>query len=292
MRYYRRGQTLILRGEFRAACTGIPGGLGKVPTILIHHPAENGNLLDPSRIFDRVLHREGLPPDFFGLVSGHPITSLCILQHDFLTLFISAGAPGRDRGSSGPVTMVVHSREGMSDSALLESIMTATAARMEAMQALGRPLSGDPADGVIVASEGEVVHRNAGISTAIGEKIRPAVLFGVREALARVEEKGTRDRPSFFIFSRYQGEHWVEWIPEECPYYPCHFPGQRCEFCYCPFYPCGDESLGEWAKSSSKNGPVWNCSGCTLLHEPVIADYLLAHPEASLTELKRKKSTG
>jgi adenosylcobinamide hydrolase len=42
-------------------------------------------------------------------------------------------------------------------------------------------------------------------------------------------------------------------------------------------------------KSTSKNGPVWNCSGCTLLHEPLITEYLLAHPEAPLAELKRKK---
>jgi adenosylcobinamide hydrolase len=91
------------------------------------------------------------------------------------------------------------------------------------------------------------------------------------------------------VFSRFQGDHWVEWIPEQCPYYPCHVPGQRCEFCYCPFYPCKDETLGQWVKSTSKNGPVWNCSGCTLLHEPLITEYLLAHPEAPLAELKRKK---
>jgi hypothetical protein len=38
--------------------------------------------------------------------------------------------------------------------------------------------------------------------------------------------------------------HWVEWSPEGCPYYPCHFEGQQCDFCYCPLYPCLDTSLG------------------------------------------------
>jgi adenosylcobinamide hydrolase len=42
-------------------------------------------------------------------------------------------------------------------------------------------------------------------------------------------------------------------------------------------------------QSSSKNGPVWNCAGCTLLHQPEIADYLLKNPEASLRELKIKE---
>lgn len=289
MRYYLRNQTLILRGEFRAACTGIPGGLGKVPTLLLHHHEGEGNVPDPLREFNRVIHRQGLPPDFFGLFLGLPPGNLCILQHDFITLFISAGAPGRDSGSPAPVSILLHSREGMTDSALLESIMTATAARVEAFHSLGRPSSGDPADGVIAACEGESVHPHAGASTPIGDRIRSAVLFGIREALGGDDTRGGRIRPSFFVFSRFQGDHWVEWIPEQCQYYPCHFPGQRCEFCYCPFYPCNDEALGQWVKSTSKNGPVWNCSGCTLLHEPGIAEYLLAHPEAPLAELKRKK---
>jgi adenosylcobinamide hydrolase len=42
-------------------------------------------------------------------------------------------------------------------------------------------------------------------------------------------------------------------------------------------------------QSSSKNGPVWNCANCTLLHQPGIADYLLKYPEASLRELKTKE---
>nr|WP_269850484.1 cysteine-rich small domain-containing protein [Methanosarcina horonobensis] len=26
-----------------------------------------------------------------------------------------------------------------------------------------------------------------------------------------------------------------------CEYYPCHFEGQNCTFCFCPFYPCENE---------------------------------------------------
>ncbi|MDP6613031.1 MAG: cysteine-rich small domain-containing protein, partial [Candidatus Hydrothermarchaeota archaeon] len=25
---------------------------------------------------------------------------------------------------------------------------------------------------------------------------------------------------------------------EKCEYYPCHFQGQDCTWCFCPFYPC------------------------------------------------------
>ena len=75
----------------------------------------------------------------------------------------------------------------------------------------------------------------------------------------------------------------MEWSPVNCPYYPCHFPRQSCDFCYCPFYPCKDESLGEWSTGTT-NGRVWNCSRCTLLHEPGVADYLKCYPDAPLEE--------
>ena len=154
----------------------------------------------------------------------------------------------------------------MEDSALLETILVATEAKAETMLADGR-YSGTPTDAVIAACEGEVKHRYAGRITEPGRRVRDAVLKGVPEALRRYES-GLAQEPAFFIYSRFQGEHWVEWSPHNCPYYPCHFPGQRCDFCYCPFYPCKNEELGEWSPSSS-NGQVWNCSRCTLLHEPV-----------------------
>ena len=51
---------------------------------------------------------------------------------------------------------------------------------------------------------------------------------------------------------------------EECDFYPCHFEGQYCDFCYCPFYPCGESSTGgKWIKDKG----IWNCKDCTWLHE-------------------------
>jgi len=289
MRYYIRDRTLILRGTFRAAGTGVPGGLATVPTLLLHTGGERGAVPDPTRELEGIIHRQGLAPEYFGLLSGVQAECLCIMQYDFLDVFLSAKAVQGDPGGPVSVNMIVYSREGMTDAALLETIMTGTAAREVILHSIGRPAGGTPSDGIVVACEGEVEHGGGGIMTEIGVRLSEAVRFGVPEALARHEGRITRSRPSFFIYSRFQGDHWVEWLPEECPYYPCHFPGQRCEFCYCPFYPCGDESLGQWVKSASKNDLVWNCSTCTLLHEPEIADYLLENPEAPLAELKRKK---
>ncbi|MDD1705886.1 MAG: adenosylcobinamide amidohydrolase [Methanoregulaceae archaeon] len=288
MRYYLREGTLFVRGRFRSVSTGAGGGIGTVSTLLNHTVPPDWHEQDPLRELSTVTSREGLPGDFFGLITAVKMQHLCILQYDFMTVFISAGI---HTGSCGTINIILHSGQGMSDAALTGGIITATEAKSDALRGLGHLFSGTPTDAVIVASEGPVVHPYAGTLTEAGRRIHAAVLFGVPEALLRYEGTVIRDAPSYFIFSRYGGDHWVEWLPRACPYYPCHFDGQRCDFCYCPFYPCGDESLGEWVKSTTKNRPVWNCAGCTLLHNPGIADYLMQNPEASLLELKTKERT-
>ena len=50
----------------------------------------------------------------------------------------------------------------------------------------------------------------------------------------------------------------------DCEFYPCHYDGQYCDFCYCPFYPCGDSSTGgQWIKGKD----VWNCKECMWVHK-------------------------
>ena len=228
----------------------------------------------------------GIGRDYFGLLTTVPASQACVLQYDFITVFITAGIRREEPGRAGSVSIIVTSSEGMSDGALLETIMVATEAKAEALLALGLPLTGTPADTVMAACEGEERHYSAGRLTEAGKRVREAVLHGIPAALTRHDTGVAADRPAFFIFSRIKGEHWIEWTPVDCPYYPCHFKGQSCEFCYCPFYPCRDEKLGQWA-SGSNGGRVWNCAKCTLLHKPKVADYLKKYPGASLGELVR-----
>ncbi|RLI34356.1 hypothetical protein DRO53_03770 [Candidatus Bathyarchaeota archaeon] len=57
----------------------------------------------------------------------------------------------------------------------------------------------------------------------------------------------------------------------DCEYYPCHFEGQDCTWCFCPFYPCGDpQTGGEWLK-----GRIWSCSNCNWIHRPEVAHEVL-----------------
>ncbi len=61
-----------------------------------------------------------------------------------------------------------------------------------------------------------------------------------------------------------------------CNYYPCHFEGQDCTFCFCPFYPCNDERTGgQWIESSG-GGKVWSCLYCEMVHRPEVVDAMLS----------------
>ncbi len=229
----------------------------------------------------------GIGPDIFGLLTAIPVQQACVLQDHFITVFITAGIRREPPATAGTVNIIVCSSEGMEDAVLLGTIMVATEAKAEALLGLDLPATGTPTDAVMVASEGEVQHRSGGRTTRAGLRVREAVLHGIPEALRRHDAGVRPDRPALFIFSRFQGGHWVEWTPyKECPYYPCHFNGQACDFCYCPFYPCRDVSLGQWVDSAS-GGRVWNCASCTLLHEPEIAGYYHKFPNASLQEIVR-----
>jgi adenosylcobinamide hydrolase len=291
MRYYLENNTLFIRGRFTAASTGISGGIRQVSTILNCTVPSGFDHGDPVRYLDRVISHSGMGPDYFGLMTAVEMRHLCVLKYDFVTVFLTAGVTGRTPAGPDTINIIVHSAQGMTDGAMLGGIITVTGAKAQALRNMGFGFAGTATDAVVIAHEGEVTHTYAGPVTGLGLRISAAVLQGIPEALKRHEGEVVRTAPSLFVYSRYGGEHWVEWEPGSCRYYPCHFPGQRCDFCYCPFYPCLDEELGQWV-TGSHNGRVWNCSSCTLLHEPPVAGYLIENPEASLKELKsRKKGT-
>ncbi|MDW7727335.1 MAG: aminotransferase class I/II-fold pyridoxal phosphate-dependent enzyme [Candidatus Methanoperedens sp.] len=61
----------------------------------------------------------------------------------------------------------------------------------------------------------------------------------------------------------------------DCEYYPCHFKGQDCTFCFCPFYPCGDERTGGRFVERAAGGSVWSCATCHIIHKGDIAEKVL-----------------
>ncbi len=62
---------------------------------------------------------------------------------------------------------------------------------------------------------------------------------------------------------------------DTCEYYPCHFEGQDCTFCFCPFYACEDERTGGTWIERSTGGKVWSCVDCHIVHDPDVAQRIL-----------------
>ncbi|RXG34309.1 threonine-phosphate decarboxylase CobD [Methanohalophilus sp. WG1-DM] len=60
-----------------------------------------------------------------------------------------------------------------------------------------------------------------------------------------------------------------------CEYYPCHFEGQDCTFCFCPFYPCEDTRTGGKWIDSTTGSRVWSCEDCVLVHNSDVVHKML-----------------
>ncbi|HID19354.1 MAG TPA: hypothetical protein EYP28_00210 [Methanophagales archaeon] len=81
---------------------------------------------------------------------------------------------------------------------------------------------------------------------------------------------------------------------ETCDYYPCHFAGQDCTWCFCPFYPCEDEQTGgEWVKTK-EGGRIWSCSDCFWMHKSEVAKALMEefkrHEIDSVDDIEKRKN--
>jgi Zn-finger protein len=59
----------------------------------------------------------------------------------------------------------------------------------------------------------------------------------------------------------------------DCEYYPCHFLGHDCTFCFCPFYPCLDELTGGRHVVSKRTGrDIWSCKRCNWIHKREVVE--------------------
>jgi adenosylcobinamide hydrolase len=292
MRFFYTKNTLFIRGNFRAASTGVAGGISDPDTILNHSVPKDFACDDPAGYIRDIAERKGYGEDgFYGLLTAVRMKDLCIFSCGYITAFITAGVSNPNPQGPGTINIIIHSAKSMSDSAMLEMIKTVTEAKTAALFEMGYTFTGTTTDAVIVAydrNSDESAGMYCGTFTGPGKRAYECVKMGVKEAILRNESKVVRKRPSFFIHSTIGGAHWSEWSPGSCAYYPCHFSGQACDFCFCPFYPCLDEDLGEWIDSASApSGRVWACTRCLLLHYPKIASHLKKNPEADLKDLKK-----
>ena len=57
-----------------------------------------------------------------------------------------------------------------------------------------------------------------------------------------------------------------------CEYYPCHFEGQDCTWCFCPFYPCLNLLMKGEFRRYRDGTLIWGCKNCTWIHQPENAE--------------------
>lgn len=128
MRYYLRDDGLIVRGNFRAASSGVDGGIADVRTILNVTVPRNFSG-DAALAIDRVATEQGFLQPQFGLMTAVPITNLCIARYDYITVFVTAGVSDSNR----TINIIVISVRPLSDTALLGSMITVTETKMQVL---------------------------------------------------------------------------------------------------------------------------------------------------------------
>jgi len=295
MRYFLRDNAFVIRGRFTALLSGRAGTADDkdplhISTVIASYLPGAQTTEEQKSIFDDFLRRNGYDTDAVRLVVTAPAENFRVFAYDGIMVFIhteTSGPAHRPDEGPDPVTVIVSSREPFPKAGLEILLDTAAEARDQTFTAAGLDAPDPETNTILVCCETQVEspdeeERIARAQTLVSE----TVAYGISRIWTKPGNTPKRTLP-FSIHSSIGGDRWTEWNPKGCPYYPCHpsCTNQRCDFCYCPLYPCGDESLGKWLEREN-GGKIWSCEGCTLVHEPNVADYLHLHPEASVEELK------
>ena len=302
MRYYQANNTLIIRGNFRVCSSGPEGGIKDATSLLIHPvPPHIANVHHYFEI-EKAALRSGLSSsETSGIITSEPAYPFCIFRYDGVTIFISSGKEKGVQsvsdnlksdfdGENEPFFSIVCVISGeCSDKDLLHVLVNITQTKTRVLINSGHSGSKLESHGIIIGSEKNTGNPAKNPST-LGKNIKQTTRYGISYVLSQLRDTPSTGKkpkePRFFIHASIGGERWIEWEKGGCPYYPCHFKGQRCDYCYCPLYPCEDECLGEWTTGSRRGGQVWSCAPCTLNHQPVVVHHLRRNPEASVRELK------
>ena len=78
MRYYLDSDTLFIRGAFRAASTGISGGIRSVTTLFNHTVPGDWGHTGPEKEIELVAAAAGTGQEVLGLLTAVPISTLCV----------------------------------------------------------------------------------------------------------------------------------------------------------------------------------------------------------------------
>ena len=112
MRYSIEKNTLFIRGSFRATGAVISGHIRSVSTIFYHSISPEQAGTTPEKELEIVAARAGIGRDYVGLITPVPIQNLCVLQYDFITVFITAGIRSGTGGDFATINILTCSQSG------------------------------------------------------------------------------------------------------------------------------------------------------------------------------------
>lgn len=288
MRYFLRDGIFVMRGRFTALVSGRQGDdeVKCVSTVITARLPKTDTIQSQQSFFRSFLSKNGYGTDAVSLAVMTPVDRFRVFAYDGIMVFVHSATVDPEE-QPGPVTVIINSREPLPETGLRKLLETAQKARTQAFISAGFPVPDPKTDVIVICCEETEESPNEDERITRAQLlVSETIAYGIPETWNPQENESQRT-PPFYIHSSIGGERWTRWNPEGCPYYPCHpsCTNQRCDFCYCPLYPCEDESQGKWLEREN-GGKIWSCEGCTLVHEPFVADYLTLYPEASVKDLK------
>ncbi|MFF4824009.1 adenosylcobinamide amidohydrolase [Streptomyces sp. NPDC001312] len=174
------------------------GGIGERAWVLNAQVAHGYRRTDPERHLAELAGAAGLDGAGVGLMTAADVTAHGSAEDGGATAVATAGirvrgwaaspAPGMDGpGAPGTINVVAALPAALSDAALVNAVITATEAKVQALLEAGYDCSGTPTDAVCVAARtpggGDELHTFAGPRSLWGARLARAVHGAVRTAL-------------------------------------------------------------------------------------------------------------
>ncbi len=178
--YWIDDRTLIVYGKFFGLSTGLLGGWKKVDCAFNHCITDDFYRMSPVAYLKNVAKSYGLKK-YFGLLTAVPMENLSIKSVENVTAFVTAGVNNPNEMTINTI-LVLESK--LSESAMLNAIITATEAKSSALFKLGYHFTGTNTDAIVILSTMEGNYELfAGPASRLGKRIWESVFSATSESL-------------------------------------------------------------------------------------------------------------
>jgi len=142
-----------------------------VSTLINHTIPAGRSHNEPDKELEFTAAGAGIRSGFLrvALLQCRCISAACF-QYDFITVFHHRRSPPRTSGTEGSINIIAYSSRGYGGCSTPRICDGFAEAKAESLLAMDLPLTGTPADGIIVGYEGSIQHSTAGRLTEPGRR--------------------------------------------------------------------------------------------------------------------------